>query len=84
MTMKLTRAAYALPGTTINYHTGTWRVQRPVHVHSAAPCHAACPAGEDAQAYLAKLEEGKVREAWEVLVAVNPLPAVTGRVCHHP
>ncbi len=80
----LTRGAYAEPGTTQNYQTGTWRVQRPIHLHGTAPCHGACPAGEDAQAYLARLEEGNPRAAWETLVTANPLPATTGRVCHHP
>lgn len=80
----LTRGAYAKPGTSLDFKTGTWRVQRPVHQHRPAPCHAVCPAGEDAQAYLAKVAEGKPREAWEVLVQANPLPATTGRVCHHP
>ena len=80
----LTRGAYAEPATSLQFKTGTWRVQRPVHRHRPAPCHAVCPAGEDAQAYLAKVAEGKLREAWETLVQANPLPATTGRVCHHP
>lgn len=82
--MILTRGAYALPGTSLAYKTGTWRLQRPVHRHRAAPCHAACPAGEDAQAWLARLDEGDPQGAWESLVSANPLPAITGRVCHHP
>jgi formate dehydrogenase (NADP+) beta subunit len=76
--------AFARPGTSLDFKTGTWRVERPVHDRRAAPCHSACPAGEDAQAYLAKVEMGDLRGAWEVLVAANPLPAITGRVCHHP
>ncbi|MDZ7750459.1 MAG: NAD(P)-binding protein [Gammaproteobacteria bacterium] len=80
----LTRGAYARPETSLDFKTGTWRVERPVHHHRNAPCHVACPAGEDAQAYLASLEEAGPRAAWETLVAANPLPAVTGRVCHHP
>lgn len=84
MSIRVTRGGWASPGTSEAYRTGTWRVERPVHRHSAAPCHAACPAGEDAQAYLAALEEGAPRRAWEILVAANPLPAITGRVCHHP
>ena len=80
----LTRGAYADPATSLEFKTGTWRVERPVHHHRAAPCHTACPAGEDAQAYLARLEEGNPQAAWETLVGANPLPAVTGRVCHHP
>jgi formate dehydrogenase beta subunit len=84
MGLKLTRGSFAYPGSSLRYHTGSWRMQRPVHQHRAAPCHAACPAGEDAQAWLALVEEERFREAWETLVRVNPLPAITGRVCHHP
>lgn len=84
MGVRMTRGAYALPGTSSQNHTGSWRTQRPLHRHRPAPCHAACPAGEDAQAWLALVEEERFREAWETIVAVNPLPAITGRVCHHP
>ncbi len=76
--------AWSPPGTTEANHTGTWRQQRPEHRHTAAPCHGACPAGEDPQAWIAALQEGQPRKAWEILVAANPLPAITGRVCHHP
>jgi NADPH-dependent glutamate synthase beta subunit-like oxidoreductase len=82
--LKLTRGAFAYPGTTRNYHTGTWRIQRPLHLHGRAPCHASCPAGEDPQAYIALLDQDRPREAWELLVSANPLPAITGRVCPHP
>jgi len=84
MNIKLTRGGFAYPGTTRDYKTGTWRIQRPEHEHRRAPCHAVCPAGEDPQAYIALLDMGKAREAWEALVSVNPLPAITGRVCPHP
>ena len=78
-----TRGGYAEPGTTLNYATGTWRVQRPVHAHGRAPCHAQCPAGEDPQAYLALVDTGQWQQAWRQIVDVNPLPATTGRVCPH-
>lgn len=84
MSLKLTRGSFAHPGTTRNYHTGSWRIQRPEHIHLTAPCHANCPAGEDPQDYIALLDEGRPREAWEKLVSINPLPAITGRVCPHP
>jgi len=84
MGLKITRGSYAEPGTSLAFDTGSWRVQRPVHRHVTAPCHGACPAGEDAQAYLALVEQERYREAWETLVSKNPLPAITGRVCHHP
>jgi NADPH-dependent glutamate synthase beta subunit-like oxidoreductase len=48
------------------------------------PCNAACPAGENIQAWLALATAGEFRKAWEVLVADNPLPATVGRVCYHP
>lgn len=80
----LTRSAYAFPGSSLNFKTGNWRTERPVHDHRAAPCHGVCPSGEDAQAWLAKVAEGNLREAWETLVLANPMPATTGRVCHHP
>ena len=81
----LTRGAYAEPGTSLNFKTGNWRsTEKPIHIHAKAPCHAACPAGEDQQAWFAKLQEGRTEEAWLELVSVNPLPAVTGRVCPHP
>lgn len=80
----LTRGAFARPGTSLDFKTGDWRLQRPVHLHRDAPCHSACPAGEDPQAYLARVAEGDLKAAWETLVGANPLPAITGRVCHHP
>ncbi|OYV75672.1 MAG: glutamate synthase [Chromatiales bacterium 21-64-14] len=82
--MTYTRGGAAAPGTSLAADTGSWRVQRPVHRHRPAPCRHACPAGEDPQAYLALLEQGRARAAWEVLAGTNPLPAVTGRVCPHP
>lgn len=84
MGMRLTRGSFAHAGSSLRYHTGSWRMQRPVHVHRAAPCHAACPAGEDAQDWLALVEQERFHEAWESIIRANPLPAVTGRVCHHP
>ncbi|SDG84216.1 FAD-dependent oxidoreductase [Roseospirillum parvum] len=80
----LTRGAYAEPGTSLAFKTGDWRTMRPVHKHWAAPCHGACPAGEDAQEWLARFQEGHPREAWETIAHINPLPAVTGRICPHP
>lgn len=84
MGVKMTRGAYALPGTSLDYHTGSWRIERPSYHHRPAPCHAACPAGEDAQAWLALVDEERFQEAWTEIVRHNPLPAITGRVCHHP
>ncbi len=46
------------------------------------PCQQACPAGVDIRGYVYLLQQGKIREAAEVLMAANPLPALTGRVCY--
>jgi NADPH-dependent glutamate synthase beta subunit-like oxidoreductase len=83
MTRTYTRGGFAKPATSLEFKTGAWRVERPIHNHRAAPCHAACPAGEDPQAYLARIEEDDIEGAWREIVRVNPLPAVTGRVCPH-
>ena len=57
---------------------------RPVYVDRLPPCNHACPAGENIQAWLAESQAGRHRQAWEILVGDNPLPAVHGRVCYHP
>lgn len=64
--------------------SGPRRTRRPQYVDLRAPCNHACPAGEDIQAWLAMAQAGRYREAWEILVRDNPLPAVHGRVCYHP
>ena len=82
---QITRGTWAEAGTSLDFKTGNWRsTQRPVHIHAKAPCHGACPAGEDQQAWFAELQLGHPEAAWRSLVAANPLPGVTGRVCPHP
>ena len=71
-------------GTSLANKTGSWRTERPEYVRNTAPCGAACPAGEDPQAWLYHAEEGDYEAAWRVIMDVNPLPAVIGRVCYHP
>lgn len=80
----LTRGVYGSPGSSLAFKTGAWRTQRPVHQPMDAPCHATCLAEEHPRDWLALLEQGNVRQAWEKLVEINPLPALTGRVCPHP
>ncbi len=63
---------------------GPTRARRPVYVDLLPPCNHACPAGENIQAWLALAQAGKYRQAWDVLMRDNPLPAVHGRVCYHP
>lgn len=63
---------------------GAWRTQRPLYVDRLPPCNDACPAGENVQGWLYHAESGDYEAAWRALVVDNPLPAVMGRVCHHP
>ena len=60
------------------------RVARPLYVDRLPPCNHVCPAGENIQAWLAEAQAGRYQDAWRILVADNPLPAVHGRVCYHP
>lgn len=55
-----------------------------VNKKKVAPCKAACPIDQSPQAYLALILQGRFEEALELLRKENPLPAVCGRVCHHP
>jgi formate dehydrogenase (NADP+) beta subunit len=60
------------------------RTMRPLYVDRLPPCNHACPAGENVQAWLGAAQAGRYREAWEIIVRDNPMPAVHGRVCYHP
>ena len=72
------------PDLTHERRTGPVRIQRPIYLDTIPPCNNACPAGENIQAWLALATEGKFREAWDVIVRDNPMPAIHGRVCYHP
>ncbi|MEP3045949.1 MAG: NAD(P)-binding protein [Roseibium sp.] len=72
------------PGTSLANETGSWRTEKPVYVDKLPPCNNACPAGENIQEWLYHAEEGNYEQAWQVLMADNPLPGVMGRVCYHP
>jgi formate dehydrogenase beta subunit len=63
---------------------GPTRLQRPDYVALLPPCNAACPAGENIQAWLGLAVEKHYKAAWQALIQENPLPAVHGRVCYHP
>ncbi|MCK4835097.1 MAG: molybdopterin-dependent oxidoreductase [Candidatus Aminicenantes bacterium] len=45
------------------------------------PCQNNCPAGVDAQGYIALISIGKHREALRLVKQTNPLPLSIGRVC---
>jgi heterodisulfide reductase subunit A len=52
--------------------------------HGYPPCRVACPAGVNAQGYIALISQGKFKEALEVLRRTMPFAGVCGRVCTHP
>jgi NADPH-dependent glutamate synthase beta subunit-like oxidoreductase/Pyruvate/2-oxoacid:ferredoxin oxidoreductase delta subunit len=69
---------------TLSNRTGSWKYIRPEYRDSVAPCNARCPAGVDVEGYLELLRRDRVTEAQQLLLRENPMPAITGRVCHHP
>ncbi len=48
------------------------------------PCRDTCPAGVNAQGYIALISQGKYKEALDVLRRTMPFAGVCGRVCTHP
>jgi len=48
------------------------------------PCRVTCPAGVNAQGYVALISDGRFGEALEVLRRTMPFAGVCGRVCTHP
>ncbi len=48
-----------------------------------APCVAACAVCQDVPEYAWAIAQGNYDQAMEVILARNPLPAVTGYVCNH-
>ncbi|MGO9390862.1 FAD-dependent oxidoreductase, partial [Rhodoblastus sp.] len=64
--------------------TGPTRRQLPQWIDHVPPCNAACPAGENIQAWLEHALAGRWRQAWEQILDDNPFPAVHGRACYHP
>jgi len=68
---------------TLTRGAGAVRWQRPAWVAHMPPCNAACPAGENIQAWLALAQSGDFEGAWRSLVQDNPLPSAHGRACYH-
>lgn len=48
------------------------------------PCRQTCPAGTNAQGYVALISQGKFQEALEVVRRRMPFAGICGRICHHP
>ncbi len=49
-----------------------------------SPCENECPININVPGYLQLVLEDKVFDAYDLILESNPLPAVCGRVCHHP
>lgn len=80
-----TPLGWAVPAaTSLLYHTGNWRTERPVYEDLLPPCSAACPAAEEIQQWLYDSAEGDYETAWRHITAINPFPAIMGRICYHP
>ncbi|HVJ50232.1 putative selenate reductase subunit YgfK [Desulfitobacterium sp.] len=47
------------------------------------PCSVGCPIGQDIPEYIRLVGEGRYQDAFEVIVARNPLPFITGTICNH-
>ncbi len=73
-------------GTSRANKTGAWRTERPVYRDLLPPCNNACPAGENIQQWLYQAEEGPAgyEAGWRQIMAVNPFPAIMGRICYRP
>jgi NADPH-dependent glutamate synthase beta subunit-like oxidoreductase len=64
--------------------TGSWRLALPAYVNPPAPCHNACPVDGNIAVWIQSVENQAYQDAWATLTDNNPLPAVTGRICHRP
>ena len=72
------------PDLTLSSGTGPLQRRMPVYENYLPPCNNACPAGENIQGWLDLAYAKRYREAWDLLLENNPMPAVHGRVCYHP
>jgi len=55
-----------------------------IEKRGTSPCKATCPAHISVQGYVALTAQGRYQEALKLIKEENPLPAICGRVCHHP
>jgi len=56
---------------------------RCIHCPDPAPCHRACPAGNDISYTMWLIENGLFNEAASVYRQTNSLPEICGRICPH-
>jgi Pyruvate/2-oxoacid:ferredoxin oxidoreductase delta subunit len=71
-------------GTMAWNETGDWRYLTPLVANRPAPCRQNCPAGIPIPDYLSAINHGDAQTGLALLLAYNPLPGLTGRLCYHP
>jgi Pyruvate/2-oxoacid:ferredoxin oxidoreductase delta subunit len=71
-------------GTMAWNQTGDWRYVTPVVVDKMAPCSQNCPAGIPIPRHVGAVNSGDIEGGLALLLAHNPLPGLTGRLCYHP
>jgi Pyruvate/2-oxoacid:ferredoxin oxidoreductase delta subunit len=71
-------------GTMAWNQTGDWRYVTPLVADKLAPCSQSCPAGIPIPRYLGAVNRGDMGGGLALLLAHNPLPGLTGRLCYHP
>ncbi|WP_167527790.1 NAD(P)-binding protein [Desulfosarcina alkanivorans] len=64
--------------------TGTWRYFTAVPMDKTPPCRAQCPAGMPIPNMINALKARGADGALAEILAQNPLPGLTGRLCYHP
>ncbi len=70
-------------GSTRRIKTGAWSRLQPTFLQGISPCMEACPASIDMPHLYQLLLDGKERDAALHLLAYNPFPSITGRICPH-
>ncbi len=71
-------------GTMVWNQTGDWRYLTPLVADKLAPCAQHCPAGIPIPRHLGAVTRGDIEGGLALLLAYNPLPGLTGRLCYHP
>ena len=89
----MAKVAPSVHYTTRYYTSLEKRTKIPAYIHTErcwpevdkiSPCEAACPLRMDVPNYVMAISQGNIKQALSIIRDSNPLPAVCGRVCHHP
>ena len=71
-------------GTMAWNQTGDWRYVTPLVADKLAPCSQNCPVGIPIPRHMGTMNRGDIEGGLATLLAYNPLPGLTGRLCYHP